>query len=78
MMCGDATRLQLRKPVPIEDIANTLEKIRASTEIPDADKLSPMKKLSFYFPKDPVEEKVHLVVQVPSSGEYQPFAPSCQ
>jgi len=69
-MCSDATRLQLRKPVPIEDIADTLEKIRASTEIPDADKLNPMKKLSFYFPQDLAEEKVHLVVQVPPSGEY--------
>jgi len=64
-MCSDATRLQLRKPLPSEDLANTLGKIGAGEEIPDSDKLDPMKKLSSYFPKDPVEEKIHLVVQPP-------------
>ena len=71
-------RLQLRKPLLSGDIVNTLGNIRAGTEIPDADKLDSAKKLSSYFPKQPVKGKLHLVVQVPPSGKYRSFAPSSQ
>ena len=70
-MCSDATRLQLKNPFPSEDVANTLGKIRVGEEISDADKLDPLENVSDYFTEAPVEGKLHLVVQVPLSGEYQ-------
>jgi len=70
LMCSDAICLQLRKPLPSGDIVNTLGNIRVGTEIPDTDKLDSAKKLSSYFPKQPVKRKLHLVVQVPPSGKY--------
>ena len=43
-------------------------KISAGDEVPNADKLDPVKRLSRYFPEPPVEEMIHLVVQLPLGG----------
>ena len=69
LMCSDTIHLQLKDPLSSRDIANTFAKIGAGDEVPNADKLDPMNKLSRYFPEPPVEEMVHLVVQLPLFGE---------
>jgi hypothetical protein len=66
LVCSDTIRLQLKNPLPTEEIIKSL----APIDILDADNLDPVKKLSRYFPEAPVEEMIHLVVQVPS-GEHQ-------
>jgi hypothetical protein len=65
---NDVTRLQLLKPLPSLGIAKTLGKIGAGGEVPNADKLDdPVKRLSHYFSEPPVEDMVHLIVQLPPS-----------
>ena len=76
-VCNDATRLQLRNPLRSGDIAKTLGKINPGKGIPNANQLDPVRKLSRYFLETPVEEMIHLVVQVPRSGEYQLYTLSC-
>jgi hypothetical protein len=69
-MSNDATRLQLSKPLRSCDIAKTLGKIGAGAggEVPNADKLNdPVKRLSRYFSEPPVEDMIHLIVQLPPS-----------
>jgi len=46
--------------------------------IPGADELQSAKKLFRYFSDPPAEEMIHLVVQVPPSGEHISCTPSCQ
>jgi len=70
--------LQLKNPFPSRDIADKLGKIDTGKKIPDADRLDPLADVSDYFTEAPIRKMLHLVVEVHSSGEYQPFAPSCQ
>ena len=64
----DVTRLQLLEPLENHDIAKTLGKIGAGGEVPNANKLDdPVKRLSRYFSEPPVEDMIHLVVQLPPS-----------
>ena len=67
------TRFQLPNPLSYDEIVTTLGTTVDAANILDAVHLDPMKKLSFYFPEPPVPETLHLVIQVPPPGEYQPF-----
>jgi len=55
--------LQLPNPLSSDEIAEKLVGVVDGVEIPGALLLEPMKRLSYYFPEAPVEEKLHLVVQ---------------
>ena len=48
------TRLQLKKPLPTEEIANTLGKIGARADVPGADKLDPLQDVADYFTEAPI------------------------
>ena len=68
-----ATHFQLLKPLSRDKIVPILGTIVNGANTPDAVELDSMKKLSYYFPKDPVAEALHLVIQVPLSGESFPI-----
>ncbi len=72
-MCSD---FQLRDPLSDDNIVTTLGTIVDGANIPNAKKLKPMEELSYYF-FEPVPKMLHLVIQVPPPGEYQPLTPSC-
>ena len=72
-MCSD---FQLRDPLSDDNIVMTLGTIVDGANIPNAKKLNPMKKLSHYFSEPPASEKLHLVLQVPPPGKYQPLHPA--
>ena len=74
-MCSD---FQLRDPLSDDNIVTTLGTIVDGANIPNAKKLKPMEELSYYFSEPPASETLHLVIQAPPPGEYQPFTPSCQ
>ena len=70
-MCSD---FQLQTPLPTNAIVTTLGTIVDGANIPDAVQLDPVE-LSHYFPT-PVPKRLHLVIQVPPPGEYQPLHPA--
>ncbi len=74
-MCSD---FQLRDPLSYDEIVTTLGMIVDGAKITNAEMLNPMKKLSYYFSGPLASETLHLVIQAPPPGEYQPFTPSCQ
>jgi len=74
----DAAHLQLQGPLSSDGIATALGEIVDGANIPGALQLQPMKMLSSYFPAPPVPEMLHLAIQAPHPGEYQPLALSCQ
>ena len=71
-MCSD---FQLQTPLPTNAIVTTLGTIVDGANIPDAVQLDPVEELSHYFPT-PVPKRLHLVIQVPPPGEYQPLHPA--
>ena len=76
-LCSDVAHLQLSKPLWSRDLTRPFGKIGAGHIVPNTDKPDPAEKLSIYFPGPPVEGMVHLVVQMPCSGKYQPYTLSC-
>ena len=68
-MCSN---FQLQDPLSYDDIVMTLGMIVNGANMPNAEKLNPMEELSYYF-SEPVLKMLHLVIQVPPPGEYQPF-----
>lgn len=68
--------MQLPDPISNDDIVKTLGEVLDGANIPDAVRLNPMEKLSYYFPGAPVGGKLHLIIQVPA-GEHRPATPSC-
>ncbi len=75
LMCSD---FQFRDPLSDDDIVTTLGTIVDGANILNAEKLNPMKRLSHYFSGPPAPGVLHLVIQVPPPGKYQPLTPSCQ
>ena len=69
--------MQLNDSLPRERIATTLEGVVNGEEISGAFKLGPMELLSRHFPKPSVPGMLHLIVQLPLTGEYQLYTLSC-
>jgi hypothetical protein len=65
------TTSQLPNPVRWDDIFKTLGEINNGAEIPDAVQLEPKKRLSDYFPENPMPERIHVAIQAPPFGEHQ-------
>lgn len=68
--------LQPHTPILEDNIADELEGVVDGRNIPDAQELRATRLLSGYFPDPLVAGKVHLVVQLPPSSEYQPSVTS--
>ena len=67
--------LQLKTPFSEDAVGEQLKGVDDPAKIPGgAEKLRATRKLSSYFSGSPIGNIIHLVVQVPPSGEHQPIS----